>query len=149
MADNCGCAFLFHNIIFATQKLYDNLQECTGTECTIMETNLSLQISEKLAMGCANSICQPKWPCTATSFEAFASFAPDTCSRRKIFCAVCMVLSITYLCRNNLTFEFKPTQAHSNATQTTSCQPLAFGIVDSNYLSDSSVVNLPNIHRIE
>jgi hypothetical protein len=89
-----------------------------------------------------------KWLYTATGLELFAAFAPEKCSGRKIFHAVCIVLKITYWCRNNLTFEFKPTQAHSDATQTTNCQPLTFGIVDSNYLSNSSVVNFPNIYVI-
>jgi hypothetical protein len=44
-------------MVFATQKLHDNLQECAGTKCTIMKTNLSL---EKLVMDGGNSICQPK-----------------------------------------------------------------------------------------
>jgi hypothetical protein len=145
MAANCGCVFLFHNIVFPTQKLYDKLQKWLEQNAPSWQQICLFRFLRnwpwvvKIATQSSGS---QKWPYTATSHE---SFAPDTCSRRKVVYDVFMVVRITYLCRNNLTFEFKPTQAHSNTIQTTSYQPLAFGIVDSNYPSDSSVVKLPHI----
>ena len=133
MADNCGCFF------FSTMSYFPH-KNCMINYRNVLEQNAPSWQQHCLFRFLRNwpwvvqiatqSSASQKWPCTATSREPFS---PDTCSRRKIFHAmcICMVLRITYLCRNNLTFEFKPTQAHSNTIQTTTVNQLsAIGIWD-------------------